>query len=791
MAESNSSILIVDDDADDRASVERALRSVGGEIHSIKDPHEVIPTVLKTRPDVVILDALLPGLSGFDLCKQIKEHPELKTTQVIILTGVYLRQQYRKEATDQFKADGFLTKPFRPPELQRLIVQLLAKKTRSPQSGFLKRIGLPVSSGSKKKGLWGRLFGKEEPATVRIAPAGREAVEVADPPAAEKAPSTEVAIEKEAPEVLPEPALANESESKSPVAPIPAEEPPPSLSTEPSSEPTPVPPPASPEREVEEKPEVDEKGDESPRAELEPPPGSVPESVPEPEPPTERASSAASEPAETAASTPEELPPSLEETTKPSSEEAERVSAENRPPAVVEAAAAELRHDATEPSEAMEPPRAAVPASEASEPPPMEPAKEPARGEDAVTKAPAPEVVAASEPVPEPEPPAESGPETISYRMPEPVETPAPEPEAGPQTIAYRPPEPVEAIPAAAETSGPEPVGPTEPTENAEPSAAAELDAPAPIETEAVTWILAESRTQELSLDEAAARAASPRRRIEEPTPEPTRVETDVAEASETSERAQSAAPPEAETADRSEAETGAAPEDSPKDGPEASPEAETASEGAATVEPAPAKERGKVSEPQRAPEPEPPAPPEPVASTATAPPAETASPSPAPVVQRPRLRIGDVPIYEEPDFSTELKRELSKCKRVDRPLTLILIRVGDLSQIVELFGKEYREPVLWHVAEQAMACLREVDLVGMMSSRNLVAMTAFASDRYGGGRIVSRMRQALTKRPFRVGEELPPIIPVLEFGMAAFPEDGNEPSTLIDRAEKELSSRD
>ena len=114
--------------------------------------------------------------------------------------------------------------------------------------------------------------------------------------------------------------------------------------------------------------------------------------------------------------------------------------------------------------------------------------------------------------------------------------------------------------------------------------------------------------------------------------------------------------------------------------------------------------------------------------------------------VQRPRFRVGDVPIYDEENFYSELKRELSKCRRVDRPLTLILIQVDDLNEIVELFGKKTREGVLWHVAEQAMASLREVDLVGMMSSRDLIALTAFASDKYGGGRVVARMRKLLEK---------------------------------------------
>ena len=159
---------------------------------------------------------------------------------------------------------------------------------------------------------------------------------------------------------------------------------------------------------------------------------------------------------------------------------------------------------------------------------------------------------------------------------------------------------------------------------------------------------------------------------------------------------------------------------------------------------------------------------------------------SPA-AAKRPKFLDGDVPIYDEEYFYSELKRELSKCRRVDRPLTLILIQVGDLAQIVELFGQETREAVLWHVAEQATAALREVDLVGMMLSKELIALAAFASDRYGGGRVVARIRKLLEQNPFRVGEELPPIVPALQFGLSSFPDDGDEVVALIAKASDDI----
>jgi len=564
MAEAQSSILIVDDDAEDLAFVERTLRSLGSELVSIKDPHEVMPGVHRHRPDVVILDALLPGLSGFDLCKQIKSDPQLKGTQVLILTGVYLRQQYRHEAMQQFKADAFLTKPFRPPELQRLVAQLLARKTRLPQSSFLKRIGLPASAEPRKRGLFGRIFGRgeaEDPETIRIAPVARD---IPQAPPAEPVVEAAAARVEAALEIAVEP---------------PRDEAPPK----------PAEPPAAPEplkvEAVEPTPEIETKADQTPA------------------------------------------------------------------PAAIE-----------------EPPEAPAPEATAPEPAPEPPA----------------------EPVQTPEPPesqAPPEPETIAM-----ASAPAEPPPAAKELLpAVQPP--VASIESAE--------APAAKAVEEEPPPSAMLDARSPSEAEEVTWIQADSRTQEMSLDEAAARVAE-------------------------------AAQPPAAFENLGE--------------PRAEPEAEPKDENLPAAD---------ASEP----------------------------------LQRPLFRVGEVPIYDEPDFLTELKRELSKCKRVDRPLTLILIRIGDLGQIIELFGKDFREPVLWHIAEQAMESLREVDLVGMMSSKNLIAMTAFASDRYGGGRIVSRMRQAVTRKPFHVGEELPPIIPVLDFGMATFPADGSEVSNLMRRAEEDLTN--
>jgi len=579
MAKAESSILIVDDDADDLSALERALDSLGCNVHTVKDPHDVLPAVYREQPDVVVLDALLPGLSGFDLCKQIKTDGELKGTQVVIITGVYLRQQYRQEALQQFKADGFLTKPFRAPELQRLVVELLAKKTRQPQSSFLRRLGLPSKMPSpKKRGLLGRLFGKEEePAPARIAPE----------PRARKGELPKSRFGKvRSPESASEPNSVTDADTS--------------------------------------------------------------ETMPGTAAPAADATEALQKETETAPAV-----QALPEVPEDKDAEETEAAAPHEPITTEEPATDAAVDDKDESAADAEP-------SASDEPAEKDEKAEDRRGPDD------------AEPVDDiPESDAAVGVDESASRA-----TTATQ--AGPTQAVQA----LDVAPAADEATADEE---DEVEWNTEP--------PAPRPPESV----AESKT--------------------EPKVE---------------------APSEAEKKTHAEA---------------------VVTAGAQ----APA-DPSQVKKPE----------PDPAASSRLA-------------VQRPKYRVGEVPIYDEEDFYSELKRELSKCRRVDRPLTLILIQVDDLTQIVELFGKEIREAVLWHVAEQAMAAVREIDLVGMMSSKDLIALTAFASDRYGGGRVVARMRKLLEKNPFRVGEQLPPIVPALQFGISSFPDDGDEVVGMIAKAYEDI----
>ena len=665
-------ILIVDDDAEDLASLKRALESLGATIHTVRDPHEVLAATRRENPGVVILDALLPGLSGFDLCKQIKTDSALKGTQVVVVTGVYLRKQYRQEALQQFKADAFLTKPFRPPELQRLVSQLLAKWTKKPQKNFLRRTGRPgASSEAEKRGFWSRLFGRTEAeeAPTRIAPVrpARRAAKTVSAPRPGPKPSRVAAVKTPVVTKLAEPESKPDAvvESAATIA----------VSPDPSTK----------------KPE---------------------EHAIATEPPS---SSAGSEPIATG-------------------DEASTSHASEEPSG--ETASSTTAEDVSSASE--EPPDAADASAPAAEP--VTEIEETASVDDESSAEPEPPVPAV--------PAVPDVPDDASARDAPPVPEAAEEDRsAAKDEKAVQPPRADDAAPAessAAEEASARDAPPV--PEAAEEDRSAAKDEKAVQPPRADDAAPAESSAAE----EASARDAPP---------VPEAAEEDQSAAKDE----KAVQPPRADDATPAES---SATEDAPA----------AATETRAVAPPAEEEKEVQLSDPP--------------ASVATIETQAVTTEEPAselPPLRRPSFSVGDVPIYGEQDFHTELKRELSKCRRVDRPLTLILVQVDDLTQIVELFGKEIREAVLRHVAELATWCLREIDLVGMITSKDLVALIAFASDQYGGSRVVNRMRKTVQKNPFRVGEELPPIMPALRFGMSSYPDDGDDVVGLIAEAYEDI----
>jgi putative two-component system response regulator len=102
-------ILIVDDESAARTALATLLRREGFEVDEVRDGASALNRCASFRPDLVLLDILMPGVSGFEVCRQIKATPETRLTPVVLITGLSATED-RIEGINA-GADDFLSKP--------------------------------------------------------------------------------------------------------------------------------------------------------------------------------------------------------------------------------------------------------------------------------------------------------------------------------------------------------------------------------------------------------------------------------------------------------------------------------------------------------------------------------------------------------------------------------------------------------------------------------------------------------------------------------------------------------
>lgn len=116
------SILVVDDEEDIIDLIKFNLEEEGFQVSSCKNGLEVMPRLEKNSPDLIILDVMLPGIGGIDLCRKIKDR---FSTPIIMVTA-------KTGETDavlglEFGADDYVRKPFSPRELMARVKSVLRR----------------------------------------------------------------------------------------------------------------------------------------------------------------------------------------------------------------------------------------------------------------------------------------------------------------------------------------------------------------------------------------------------------------------------------------------------------------------------------------------------------------------------------------------------------------------------------------------------------------------------------------------------------------------------------------
>jgi len=116
------SIVIVEDDIN-IAKAEAMILEKDFDVHLAHDGESGHNLVVEKKPDLVILDLMIPKLHGYEVCKKIKSNPELANTKVVMVTA---KNEDRDEAMGMdIGADDYIMKPFEGVELKHVINQVL------------------------------------------------------------------------------------------------------------------------------------------------------------------------------------------------------------------------------------------------------------------------------------------------------------------------------------------------------------------------------------------------------------------------------------------------------------------------------------------------------------------------------------------------------------------------------------------------------------------------------------------------------------------------------------------
>jgi two-component system phosphate regulon response regulator PhoB len=128
--EAPKAVLVVEDEADIRELLRLHLRKAGYTVECAEDGNAALAAARRLRPAVILLDLMLPGLSGLDVCAKLRADRAFATTGILLLTA-------RGEEVDrvvgfEMGADDYVVKPFSPRELM-LRVRALARRSAVPE----------------------------------------------------------------------------------------------------------------------------------------------------------------------------------------------------------------------------------------------------------------------------------------------------------------------------------------------------------------------------------------------------------------------------------------------------------------------------------------------------------------------------------------------------------------------------------------------------------------------------------------------------------------------------------
>lgn len=117
-------VLVADDDIDILSLVTRHLRTLDVNVLEASDGEEALRIAKREHPDLVILDVMMPGMTGWEVCRAIRDDDALADTLVMMVTGI--GERLNEMTSPLYGANEFIDKPFDLGELDTKVRKLLA-----------------------------------------------------------------------------------------------------------------------------------------------------------------------------------------------------------------------------------------------------------------------------------------------------------------------------------------------------------------------------------------------------------------------------------------------------------------------------------------------------------------------------------------------------------------------------------------------------------------------------------------------------------------------------------------
>lgn len=126
---SRASILIVDDEPNIVLALQFLLKKAGYDVHTAENGEQALEAIARAKPDLVLLDVMMPKVDGFTVCHRIKTNPEWQDVRIIILTAK--ARDVERDKGLALGADDYIAKPFSTRDAINRVAAVLGRSAPS------------------------------------------------------------------------------------------------------------------------------------------------------------------------------------------------------------------------------------------------------------------------------------------------------------------------------------------------------------------------------------------------------------------------------------------------------------------------------------------------------------------------------------------------------------------------------------------------------------------------------------------------------------------------------------